>query len=163
MDLPDLVLAAIPPLLAMLIERFNPISSNTIRLNAERDLDDFRSLAEFPMLVDTVAAFTAAVVEVSGLAPTLVSAIVSGFAVVHAVDRPFWLIVTYCLVLIVVVIPVLRLLTGVGYLDLETLPAGDPPFRFQSGTAALSATIYMINAVLIAVGVISFALSRQAA
>jgi hypothetical protein len=48
-----------------------------------RDLTNFQSNQNYQVLIETVTKLTVAAVEVGGLAPTLVAAITSGFAVIH--------------------------------------------------------------------------------
>jgi hypothetical protein len=53
-----------------------------------------------------------AAVEVSGLAPTLVASVTSGFAVLHELPEPFWPAILYTLIFVTLVLFVMWLLSG---------------------------------------------------
>src|SRR6476660_2219053 len=69
MELSTLGLAIIPPALAILVERLNPISERLLRASAEQDLRDYETTNHVP-LIDAATKFANGAVEVAGLAPT---------------------------------------------------------------------------------------------
>jgi len=113
------VLAALPPVFAILVEIFNPVSEPSIRRSVERDLEAHGKDADFAHLVDDATGIASGAVEVSGLAPTLVAAVTSGFGVLYELPKP-WLVFTYVLVFATIVLVTLRFLAGQTYLQIDS-------------------------------------------
>jgi hypothetical protein len=153
-------LAVIPPTLAILVEFFNPISGNRIGTDAKIDLEPFRT-DNHDELVTTVSKSTEAAVEISGLAPTLVSAATSGFAIIHEYPQPFWPAIGYVLVFIAILLFLLWMLSGKTFFNVD-----DEAFlvhlfwkerRFPRRTRVVKITIYTANVLLIVLALGSYA------
>jgi hypothetical protein len=114
MDAAQLGLAIIPPSLAILVEALNPINERALNKSALVDLETVRT--EVPHLlfptVDQAQTLAAAAVEISGLAPTLVASVTSGFAVIHELPEPFWPAIVYSLAFLGVGLFLIWLLNG---------------------------------------------------
>jgi hypothetical protein len=149
MEFAALGLAIIPPALAMLVERLNPISENLIETNAKRDLKDFETLAGYNVLIETVTKATTAAVEVAGLAPTLVASITSGFAVIHELPSPFWPTIVYVLILIPIVLYLLVMLGGHSFFEIDDASFDSKFCGATTRTKMVSRIIYFVNILLI--------------
>jgi len=113
-------LAAIPPLLAMVVQACNPVSHRVLKKSAEHDMAIFKDGHDYETLVETTAKSAEGAVDISGLAPSVVSAVSSGFSVVHDLPSPFWPAVCYVLPFIAVALLTLRLLGGCSYLEIKS-------------------------------------------
>lgn len=158
-------LAIIPPALAIAVERLNPVSERLLRRSAELDLQDYEPHNHQPLIDDTTKLANGAV-EVAGLAPTLIAAVTSGFGVLHELPQPFWPTIIYVLIFIVLVLLLLRLLSGQTFLQIDdrrmpvilwkrerTLP--------WTGTKIVSYFIYSANSILIAFAVITYCVTEH--
>ncbi|GGI21035.1 hypothetical protein [Bradyrhizobium guangdongense] len=149
------ILATIPPGFAILVELFNPISSKLVERNVEQDLKAYETASEdaHDLLIRRAAALTTGAVEVSGLAPTLVAAVTSGFGVLYEYSNPS-LIICYVLVFMALALFLLRYLGGHTLYEIEDGPL---PFRFAyweinlpfRGSSVVSFLIYLANTLLI--------------
>lgn len=149
------ILAVIPPSFAILVELLNPISENMLRRSAELDLVDYEiaSPEEHEKLLRRATGLANGAVEVSGLAPTLVAAVTSGFGVLYEYPNPS-LIVVYVLVFIALVLFLLRYLGGHTFFEIDD---SCPSFRFAwwefdlnfRGSSVVSFLIYLANLLLI--------------
>lgn len=163
-------LAVIPPILAITVENFNPINGRVVRANADRDLRDrFQALDpdDREIVLETLEKSGEAIGEIAGLAPTLISCVASGFAVLHEMASPFWPAVIYVLTFIVIALYILSMLSGLTYAQIGglnaaiPLPWGDLDLRWKR-TAVVSFTIYVANALLIVLAVCAFAGKHEA-
>jgi hypothetical protein len=161
MEFDTLALAIIPPSLAMLVEFFNPISDNVIQTSTERDLKGFLQDPNYQVLVETVTKATTAAVEVSGLAPTFVASVTSGFAVIHELSSPFWPATVYVLLLIAVALYLFAMLGGRSFFQIDdTRPIIRIGGRDRSlpwtRTKMVSIMVYLVNTSLIVLSVIIY-------
>lgn len=159
MDAAALGLAVLPPTLAILVEYFNPISDKALGESAERDLAEFELGDNHKHVVDNVTMLAAGAVEVSGLAPTIVASVTSGFAVIHELPWPFWATVIYILIYVGIVLFVLRLLAGHSFFEIqerkiEIRALGKTLKLTRSGV--VRRIIYTANATLIAASVLVY-------
>lgn len=158
-------LAILPPLFAILVEACNPINGTSIRASAALDLTaDFGGLSrdDFDALLGVIEQSGAAIGEASGLAPTLIASIISGIAVLHEVSSPYWPIVVYVLIFIILAIFPLWLMSGLTYAQISARNASIPnPWRTiripLKRTKVISLTIYAANFVLIFCAILAFA------
>jgi hypothetical protein len=160
MDASALGLAVIPPALAMIVEWLNPLSEYRVQTSAEIDLAQFHPGDDHHLLIERATFSTAAAVEIAGLAPTLVSAITSGFAILHEIPEPFWITILYVLFFIVVALGLLRILAGRTFYEIQITPV---VIRWKGRERALwkrseivSLTIYTANTVLIILAVTTY-------
>ncbi len=149
-----MVVAVIPPIFAILVETFNPVSERLIRESAIRDLEPFETSANHKHLIDNATKLTVGAVEVSGLAPTLVASVTSGFGVLYEVPYP-WLIMAYVLAFVALVLVILRFLGGQSFLSIETRRQEQKIFRWsftptRTGSEIVSFVIYLANVLLLA-------------
>jgi Putative peptidoglycan binding domain len=158
-------LAILPPLFAILVEACNPINGTSIRASAALDLTaDFGGLSrdDFDALLGVIEQSGAAIGEASGLASTLIASIISGIAVLHEVSSPYWPIVVYVLIFIILAIFPLWLMSGLTYAQISARNASIPnPWRTiripLKRTKVISLTIYAANFVLIFCAILAFA------
>jgi hypothetical protein len=159
MDLGGFGFAILPPVLAIVVERLNPINGPSIRTSAERDFVDFQQPEGHTSLLDYVTQSAKAAVEVSGLAPTLVAAVTSGFAIIHDLANPFWPALGYVTVFVIIALGLLRLLAGWTYFEIGTRSwtyflFGKERSSRRTRSDVVSATIYATNILIIFVAVI---------
>ena len=162
-DWEHLGLAVIPPMLAIIVEFLNPINDHVLEASAEADLARFQIGQDHDVLVETAARSAGGAVEVAGLAPSLVSTISSGFAVVHDLPSPFWPAVCYILPFVAVILIILRLLGSRTFLEIETEPhviewRGRTIPIGRTRSQIVSWIIYAVNCLLISVAFIVYAL-----
>ena len=149
------ILAAIPPSFAILVELLNPISGRLLRGSVERDLATYETTDAnaHRLLVERATGLASAAVEVSGVAPTLVAVVTSGFGVLYEYPKPL-LIFAYVLVFIALVLFLLRYLAGLTFFEIEDTC---PSFRFAwweiplnfHGSSVVSFLVYFANLLLI--------------
>ena len=164
-------LAILPPLFAILVEACNPINGTSIRASAALDLTaDFGGLSrdDFDALLGVIEQSGAAIGEASGLAPTLIASIISGIAVLHEVSSPYWPIVVYVLIFIILAIFPLWLMSGLTYAQISARNASIPtPWRTiripLKRTKVISLTIYAANFVLIFFAILVFSTNETRA
>ena len=164
-------LAILPPLFAILVEACNPINGTSIRASAALDLTaDFGGLSrdDFDALLGVIEQSGAAIGEASGLASTLIASIISGIAVLHEVSSPYWPIVVYVLIFIILAIFPLWLMSGLTYAQISARNASIPtPWRTiripLKRTKVISLTIYAANVVLIIFAILVFCDKRNTA
>lgn len=142
-NLVNLGLAVTPPLLAILVELFNPINEKLIRRSAETDLGEaahyttlpggdasgeqsppggepaekreqipFRTHSFADDIIGRTVILSTAAVEISGLAPTFVAVITSGFIVIHDLPNPFLPAVAYTVFFMGMVLFLLWVMSG---------------------------------------------------
>lgn len=170
-----LALAIIPPIVAICVERFNPITDTYVRSSVERDFSRFddtskgaaQSSADRLLLIDIMVKSNMAAAEISGLAPTIVTSITSCFAVVHELREPFWALVLYAVFFVILIILVARNLGGKTLFQMDNLaalsfrhPITKKRLAFTS-VRVTSWTIYGANLALILAAVLVFALTRH--
>jgi Putative peptidoglycan binding domain len=163
-------LAILPPLFAILVEACNPINGTSIRASAALDLTaDFGGLSrdDFDALLGVIEQSGAAIGEASGLASTLIASIISGIAVLHEVSSPYWPIVVYVLIFIILAIFPLWLMSGLTYAQISARNASIPtPWRTiripLKRTKVISLTIYATNVVLIIFAILVFSTNETA-
>jgi hypothetical protein len=166
------ILAVLPPALAIVVEFLNPINERVLHQSALGHLSKFKDQVHangslqignqplanpidpganaFDTLVDHVARSSAAAVEVSGVAPTFVACITSGFAVLHELPSPLWLTISYVVAFLILILFLLRLLLGHNFLDIaDSVPRFAYWDFFLSREKTVSATIYAANGLLI--------------
>lgn len=120
MDTPTFVLAVGPPVMAILVEWLTPINDEYVRSSVERDLarldngcpDSITKMSEWSFVVTKMVKSNAAAAEISGLAPTIISCLTSGFAVAHELPNPYWMFGIYFGLFILLALVVLRTLVG---------------------------------------------------
>jgi hypothetical protein len=159
-------LAIIPPTLALAVERLNPINEAVLRNSVERDLTAYQNDENQVHLFDDATALASSAVEVSGLAPTLVASVTSGFAILHEYPYPLWPSVFYVLTFIVMVLMLLRLLGGRTFQQIDTTR---PEISFWGRdrtlpwtvTKTVSYFIYASNLALIFFAVLSYCILEQ--
>jgi hypothetical protein len=156
-------LAIIPPILAMAVERFNPLTEHRAKTSAEADLHQFQAatLNNYNILVERVTFSTLAAIEVAGLAPTLVSAVTSGFAILHEIPNPFWYTIVYVIFFITITLVLLNLLAGRSFYEIQTTKPtykrkGRPKVIGQTRSGIVSATIYVANIALVLLAVSTY-------
>jgi len=157
MELPTLILAVIPPTLALAMEWLNPVSERLLRQNAEQDLQGYGGKNR-EHLIDDVTKFANGAVEVSGLAPTLVACVTSGFGTLYELRNPFWPTVAYVLIFITLTLLLLKFLLGQTFLQIDDRRMPISLFGRErtipwTGTQLVSYFIYSANIVFIAFAV----------
>lgn len=163
MDLSTAVLATIPPVFAILVEIFNPVSEKLIRNSAERDLRQYEVGSNHPHLIDDATKLTNGAVEVSGLAPTFVATVSSGFGVLYDFPKPT-LMAIYGLIFVVLALILIRLLGGQTFLQIDctkqpqqlwgrviTLP--------WTGSGLIARFIFIANGLLIVFVIVAYCAS----
>jgi hypothetical protein len=159
--------AIIPPSFAILVELLNPISEKLLRRSIERDLEGYETTSPdaHELLLKRATSLACGAIEVSGLAPTLVAAVSSGFGVLYEYPNPS-LIVTYVLIFIALILFLLRYLGGYTFFEIND---SRPSFTFAwwefdlnfRGSSVVSFLIYLANGLLIAfVGIVYYLLGR---
>jgi hypothetical protein len=178
LDASALAFAILPPLLAMLVEYRSPVSDDAIQFSIERDLGEFNVVdpdenntggagaqtAASSELVKAAVISTKSAVEVSGLAPTIVSCVTSGFAVVNEMASPLWFAVAYVVAFITLGLFVIRMLAGhsfleIGSRDYETCLRWKGVRVSRTRTQLVAWTIYGANGLLIVTAFLVFVLS----
>jgi hypothetical protein len=154
------VLAIIPPCFAILVEIFNPVSADLIRASAVRDLERFQLGENQNALIDITTKLTCGAVEVSGLAPTLVATVTSGFGIFYEFPN-IWLIVLYILTLLCLALVVLRFLGGQTFYQVED--TRQPRLIFGRtitlpwrGSRAIARLIFFSNGLLITLVLVTY-------
>jgi hypothetical protein len=147
--------AIIPPAFAILVEALTPVSEKSIHHSAERDLAAYEhsSQEQHDLLITYATKMTSGAVEVSGLAPTLVAAVTSGFGALYEVPNA-WLIMSYILIIMALVLLVLSYLSGNTFGEIDDKCPPLKIFFFQiplpwSGSKGVSGLIYAVNVLLI--------------
>jgi hypothetical protein len=158
------VLAMIPPVFAILVEWFNPISTSAIASSVKRDLAQFNQDDDevHEGLVTHATKMVEGAVEVAGLAPTCVACLTSGFGVLSEYPNP-WVIVCYILVFLALLLFILHYLAGQSFLDMASVPKETPLPRFGRHLPIyiISRTIYFANFTLIAFIAVVFVVSER--
>lgn len=157
MDASTLGLAVIPPALAIVVEKFNPISEEKLRSSWTADLDEFKSLSNYDLLFENVLKGSSAAIEVSGLAPTIVAAVTSGFAVLHEMASPFWPTIIYLITFIALGLFMSNSLSGLSFFRID-----DENYIFSNRTKLVKVVIYSVNILLISVSCAIFYFSKNA-
>jgi hypothetical protein len=159
-------LAILPPALALVVEAFNPISERVLRRSAETDLAPF--LKDHPELVNVSTTSMGAAVEISGLAPTLVSTITSGFAILYEVPAPYgyFAAILYTIVFVLLTIFILRMLGGVSFLGMGSESyiirwRGQEKRLKANRTGVVRRIIYFANVLLIIACIAVYAISQR--
>jgi hypothetical protein len=165
MQASTLGLAIIPPVLALAVERLNPINERLLRRSAVQDLQPYEA-ANHQHLIDDATKMANGAVEVAGLAPTLVASVTSGFGILHELPHPFWPAIIYVLIFICLVLLILRLLVGQTFLQLDDRPlsihlCGKERTLSWTGTQTVSKLIYVSNFILIAFGLLTYCIIEQ--
>jgi hypothetical protein len=153
-DASDFGLAVIPPVLAMVVEWLNPLTDEHVLGSARIDLEQYQRDKNHDLLTETVALSTSAAVEIAGLSPTIVSAITSGFAIIHSIPHPFWYTIGYVLIFVAIALGLLRMLAGRTFHQIRTTR---PVIRWWGKdrqfpwfrTKIVSSIIYLSNFVLV--------------
>ncbi len=161
-------LAIIPPCVAIFFEAVNPLRHRYVESSVERDLEKFRKVAQgaagspnsatlddtaHSELVQKVVGATKATIEVAMLSLTVVSAITSGFAVLHELQQPYWPTIGYVIFFIVVALITWRLLAGYTLYEIDEKAC--QTFRLSGRTHSFSRSqvitiiIYLLNGLLI--------------
>lgn len=148
--------AIIPPAFAILVEALNPISEKSIFRSAERDLAGYSTgnPTQHNDLLTYATKMANGAVEVSGLAPTLVAAVTSGFGALYEVPSP-WLIMGYILILMALALLILSYLSGNTFGEIDDTCPPLKMFFFNiplpwTGSKVVSSFIYAVNVLLIA-------------
>ena len=154
--IPVFILLAIGPILAMIVESLNPISEAMIRKSVEDDLRTYEQ-RHHEQLVDDATKLTVGAVEVTGLAPTVVSVFTTAFAILHEVERPFFPMLGVFVLFVIILLVVVRLLGGLTFVQIETtrqpynLPVFGEVTLPWSASRMVSLLIYLSNSILILV------------
>lgn len=153
----DFWLALIPPAMAMIVERCNPVSERALRKSAQSDFQHFNQDENHQILLDTVVRFSESAVEVAGLAPTLIACATSAFVILPEFPNPFWPSVIYGTVFLATALILIRLLSGSTFDQLH-VQAITVKTRKMPWTAIrlVSYAIYVANALLIALDGFAF-------
>lgn len=122
MDLPDLVLALLPPATAIVIELLNPLNERFFeRQKAAIATDELNGLPtannpDLPQAIDIFGkVLTQAMVgaaALAGLAPTLVTFVVTLAAIVHPLGDSIYLWALVVFLEVVLIFSMLRIITG---------------------------------------------------
>lgn len=160
MEIGDFCLAVIPPALAIAIEVLNPCNERYFAAQASRvvatkigrvtgpctaQVDQARELAEIALKTSMLGA-----ASIAGLAPTIVSFVLSAITVFFAVEKPFPWLTGLAVIAILTVLLVLVTISGKTVFDLESdrlVVFGRPTI---CATRFFSWLIYLTNAVVIA-------------
>ncbi|WP_429554020.1 hypothetical protein [Paraburkholderia sp. MM5477-R1] len=154
------------------------MSDDAIQFSIERDLGDFNVIdpddgnvagatgnkTGQSELVKAAVISTRAAVEVSGLAPTIISCVTSGFAVVNEMEPPLWYAIGYVVAFIALGLFVIRMLAGHSFLEIGAreyticLPWKGVQIK-RTRTELVSWAIYGANSLLIAVALLVFVIS----
>ncbi|MDP5277938.1 hypothetical protein Q9Q95_03300 [Sphingomonas sp. DG1-23] len=167
MDWKDLALAIIPPLLAIIIERLNPYDTAFFERQAENivkaeigDPADASLPVEAKQAISNairiLAGSTEGAASQVGVAPTFVSFLASGIALVMILHAPAWWLVALCLVVLVAALTIWRLLSSRNLLAVRTLTVRLPLFGDKPVSKICSWAIYFTNAALVAIAMIIF-------
>ena len=143
--LSNLALAVIPPVGAIVVERFNPLSDRVIGGYVEKDLDRYDKVNHEALIIDATK-MVAGAIELSGLAPTVVATITSAFAILSEFNEPFWPTVIYVSFFVILALVLFREIGGQTFLQL----ADTRQSRLNwTGTKVIQITIFCVNGVLI--------------
>jgi hypothetical protein len=113
MDAKAAILASLPPLLAILVEVFNPVSENLIRSEAERVIRDERLQNQDP---EVIAKTAHGAIAVSSLAPTILSVVSGGLAIASELAKTgFVLLSVFILGLTFLILNLMKSLSGLSY------------------------------------------------
>jgi hypothetical protein len=149
-------LLALGPILAIAVEALNPVSERMIRRSVEHDLRDYEETNHQP-LIESATKLTLGAVEVTGLAPTIVAVATTGSAMLHEIANPYFPMLVYLAMFVLMVLGVIRLLGGLTFGQIEdSRPEYLLPFRRKvtlpwTPSWAISYIIYSANITLILV------------
>jgi hypothetical protein len=162
MNLSSAILAIFPPVFAIVVERYNPISEGFIRPKVERDLKRFNDYANHESLLNVSTKMVTGAVEVAGLAPTILAVLTSGFGVLYEFRPNPWPILAYALFIVLVALLTLSFLGGQTFYDLEAtkqpwkLLPGRPSKPKRTGSQKISLLIVVVNYLLIALVAVTY-------
>ncbi len=116
MALGDFILAALPPFGAILVEGINLVDLEYLKLDASRTLKEESweadKVSDHDVIKDFIALSSSGASGICGLAPTFVSVITSGFAILKELHAWLWPTVIYVLSIMIIVLLVIKLLRG---------------------------------------------------
>jgi hypothetical protein len=149
------ILASLPPVCAIFIEHFNPLTERNIRPKVKVDLSRFNSVANYQSLEDVSTKMVCGAVEVAGLAPTFFAVLSSGLAVLFEHPKP-WFFVIYILSLALLLGLTFHYLGGQTFYQVE---ATQQPWKIgrreislrRTGSEAIGWFIVRLNILLILV------------
>ncbi len=114
----DVILAILPPAGAILIEGLDLLSVTFLLEDADRTLQDESwakekvSEADVGVIKELIAYSSSGASEIAGLAPTFVSAITSGFAILKEIQHWLWPTAAYISSVMIIALLVIKLLRG---------------------------------------------------
>ena len=116
MTLGDFILAVLPPAGAIFVERIDLLNLEYLNLDASRTLKEKSweadKVSDHNVIRDFIALSSSGASEISGLAPTFVSVITSGFAILKEIQAWLWPTVVYIISIMTIVLLVIKLLRG---------------------------------------------------
>ncbi|MBO6527962.1 hypothetical protein [Erythrobacter sp.] len=123
MSTENFIFAVMAPALALALHIFSPLTSRFLQVQAERIAlselggDSQVKASVTIMLKETMAGASA----LASLAPTLVSFVISGFAIFISVSEPFWWVVSLAIGLVLLAILVVWMISGRSIFELQVL------------------------------------------
>jgi hypothetical protein len=114
----DFILAILPPLGAILVERIDLLSLTYLMADADRTLkDESWASDKLPeedtnVIKDLIAYTSSGASEIAGLTPTFVSAITSGFAILKEIQHWLWPTVAYISAVMIITLIIIKVLRG---------------------------------------------------
>jgi hypothetical protein len=153
------ILAGLPPLLAILVEVYNPVSESLIRSEAERVIRDERLENQDP---DVIAKTAHGALAVASLAPTILSVVSGGLAIAAELAATgFVFLAAFILILTFLLLNLMKSVSGLSYYQIAiTTRRLSWPIRLWNcvlgrkgygplHTAVVSRFIYATNSLLL--------------
>lgn len=159
MEMKDLALSLAPPTIAIALEFFNPFDADYYERQANVIVD--KELGYAPQAVDPeirqrVEAARQLIRHAGegagslvGIAPTILSFLVSSLALIVLLDRPTWWMFGVVIAIIIGILPIWKSSSKRSLSELSTWPIEAGPFRGMKLTTLCSRLIYSLNVLLI--------------
>jgi hypothetical protein len=136
MTLEAAVLATLPPVCAIFIERVNPLTEKAVRPKVKLDLARFSLISNYAALEDITTKMVGGAIETAGVAPTVFAVLSSGLGVLFEHPNP-WFFLVYIVMLAVLLTLLFSFLGGQTFFQIE---ATKQPWNFLGKTVTLSRT-----------------------
>lgn len=166
----DFLLGIIPPMGAILTEAINLLSLKYLKADAGRTLQDESwgksklSEDDIEVVNDLIAYTSSGASEIAGLAPTFVSVVTSGFAILKEIQNWFWPTVVYINVIMILTLMVVKLLRGstcyeIAGRKIQFFPRGKIFKRgvMRTRKQVASYIIYFVNILFVGLAILVYA------
>jgi hypothetical protein len=168
MNFASFALLSVGPVLAIVVEAWNPISERMIRKSVEDDLREYED-QHHPQLLDDATKLTVGAVEITGVTPTIISAATTACAIFNEFQKPFFPMLMLFFVVIIGALVIFQLVGGLTFVQIETtrqpykiLGLGEVTLPWTT-SQVVSFLIYFANAALIVIAGITSYVAAPAA